>query len=97
MKIEETQILVLSEAVTRWGEESQMGMAIEECAEFIVAARKVSRVGGREVKPDAVTNLIDEIADVIVMMEQMAIIYGHEAVRQRVKFKIDRLKTRLEK
>lgn len=107
MKITESQKLVLSQAIERWGHESQTGMAIEESAElsievllslskFILSARKVSRVGGRAVKPEAEEKLIDEIADVIVMMEQMALIYGYEQVDQRVKFKIDRLKGRLE-
>ena len=88
--------IVLSEALTRWGDESQMGMAIEEAAEFIVALRKCSRVGGREVSADANKAVIDEIADITIMARQMALIFGVAEVDQRIKYKIDRLKTRLE-
>jgi len=104
----DAQQAILMQAIAKWGEESQMGMAIEECGEmlvetnaalsrFIVACRKVSRVGGREVKPEAKEKLIDETADVFVVMRQMAIMLGRDAVNERIAFKIDRLKGRLEK
>jgi hypothetical protein len=90
------QDAVLRQAIEKWGEESQMGMAIEECAEFIVACRKLSRVGGREIKPESMAAFIDEVADVAIMMRQMTIIAGEYTVNERIAFKIDRLKTRLE-
>lgn len=97
MSISQDQSTILAQAIAKWGEESQRGMAIEECAEFIVAARKVSRVGGREIKPQAVENVIDEIADVEIMMHQMGLIYGRDAINERIAFKIERLKGRLGK
>lgn len=82
-------------AVIKWGEESQIGMAIEECAELIVAARKLSRVGGRVVSPTALEAFVDEIADVTIMMRQMALLVGVACVEERIAFKVARLSDRL--
>ena len=90
--------LILSLAIEKWGEDSQIGMAIEECAECIVALRKLSRVGGRDIDSTKVHEaVIDEIADVTIMMRQLAMIFGFASVENRIKYKIERLKVRLEK
>lgn len=86
---------VLKDAIACFGEASQQEMAVEECAEFILAMQKVKRVGGRKIKPDAIPNLISEIADVTIMMRQMALIFGEDAVNAQIEFKINRLKERL--
>ena len=76
-------------ALEKWGPEAQTNMAVEETAEFLNALAKLKR--GR----CSVTDLIDEIADVTIMMEQMALLYGKEEVDIRKSFKINRLKYRL--
>lgn len=86
---------VLFGAVVKWGDESQIGMAIEECAELIVAARKLSMVGGRVVSPTALEAFVDEIADVTIMMRQMALLVGVARVEDRIAFKVARLSDRL--
>lgn len=83
-------------ALEKWGFESQSGMAIEECAEFIVALRKMSRVGGRGLKPDAEAHAQDECADVLFTTMQMAVALGWEKVMERLQFKADRLEQRME-
>lgn len=83
------KIDVLKQAVETFGWESQIEMAIEECAELIDALCKLRR--GR-VGTDAV---ITEIADVQIMMEQLCHIFGFTNVaNERVK-KIARLKRRI--
>ena len=73
-------------------------MAIEECAECIVAMRKLSRVGGRDLDGDVAREaVIDEIADVTIMMRQLAMIFGFAQVENRINQKIERLRKRLEK
>jgi NTP pyrophosphatase (non-canonical NTP hydrolase) len=83
---------IFLKAIHTWGGNAQEMMAIEECSELIKAICKFNRkpTTGKEF-----TDLIDEIADVTIMMRQMAIIVGPERVEERIKFKIERLKKRL--
>lgn len=39
--------------------------------------------------------MIDEIADVMIMMNQMAMIYGEDEVRKRIDVKVNKVKTKL--
>lgn len=75
--------------VARYGPESQWAMALGECGEFI--ALEGRRIQGR-LKP---CDVIDEIADVTIMMRQMALIYGAEKVEARVKYKLDHMVERM--
>ena len=82
---------VFMKALHTWGGEAQENMAIEECSELIKAICKLRRSSGSaELK-----NLIDEIADVTIMMRQMAIAVGEDQVEERIAFKVDRLRERL--
>jgi NTP pyrophosphatase (non-canonical NTP hydrolase) len=76
----------LAEAVQKWGS-FQVDMAIEECAEFIVAAEHFKR--SKE------NNVAEEIADALIMLTQMALMFGEEKVQEIVNQKIERLKYRL--
>lgn len=76
-------------AINKFGLESQKRMAVEEAAELINALMKESR--GRVNDADIIT----EIADVQIMMEQLAIIYGYDKVAQERERKLDRLFTRI--
>ncbi len=77
-------------AIQKWGGKFQGEMAIEECAEFITAIRHFDR--------DKATadDVIEEIADVQIMMEQMAILFGQKKVRAAKRKKLHRLKNRME-
>jgi len=73
--------------INTYGTVSQIDMAIEECSELQKALLKHRR------KPDGNTrkNIIDEIADVQIMLEQLQIIYScKDEVNDRIDFKIDR-------
>ena len=71
-----------------WGEESQLGMLQEECAELIVAVNKLKRN-----KPNAADMFCEELADVQNMINQFKPIYPNfEKVRLE---KLERIKTLL--
>lgn len=72
-------------ALINYTPKSQMEMAEEECAEFIVAMRHFQR--GREGANEAV---LEEIADVIIMMAQMRQQFGALMVDSIIQRKINR-------
>lgn len=76
-------------AVDEWGIDAQASMAEEEAAEFIVASKHYARgkTGANE--------LIDELADLRIMYEQLAMFVGQEDVEERVRVKMNRLRERL--
>ena len=76
--------------ITKFGFDAQKTMAVEECAELINALCKEKR--GRATDEDIIT----EIADVQIMCEQLAIIYGKEKVRQERLRKLLRLHKRIQ-
>lgn len=65
-------------------------MTIEECGELIVALAKY----GRDNNGSTVNDIVDELADVQIMINQMKLIFG--GVEARIKTKLERLKKRLE-
>lgn len=79
----------LERAVDKWGIEAQADMAEEECAEFIAA----SKHHRRDKVP--VEHVIDELADIRIMYEQLALFFGRETVEFRVQEKMDRLRERI--
>lgn len=76
-------------ALGTYGFEAQSRMVDEECAELINALCKYKR--GRANGYDVIT----EIADVMIMCEQMAIHFGKEAVQKEIEDKLSRLEKRL--
>ena len=73
--------------ITTYGAKAQEDIAIEECSELQKAILKNRRNPSEEHRAD----IIDEIADVAVMIEQLKIIYScGKEVADRVDFKIDR-------
>ena len=87
MKYKET----LQKAILQYGYTAQTTMAVEEMAELLNALAKERR--GRATQKDIVT----EIADVTIMMWQLALMYGEQSVEMEIERKIERLKERLEK
>ena len=76
-------------AIVKWGEHAQKMMAVGECGEFL------SEIGREVQGRSSPEKMIDEIADVMIMMNQMAMLYGENEVKERIKVKIDRVKTKL--
>jgi hypothetical protein len=77
-------------AVETWGIDAQADMAEEEAAEFIAASKHYAR---GKVNAD---ELVDELADIRIMQEQLAEFIGRERVEQRIQEKMDRLRERLD-
>ena len=63
---------IYQEAIARWGAESQLRMAQEECGELIAAINRFDR---ERCWPEAVA---EEIADVMITCEQAALLVGED-------------------
>lgn len=81
-------------ALSRYGAQAQITMAFEEMAELQDVLCKFLR--GR-VDGDTLANIAEEIADVGIMLDQMAIEFEVEdAVAEQRSHKVRRLRSRLE-
>jgi len=85
----EGEIKIMQTALDRWGLHAQVGQTVEECAELIVALQKYYRLPNEE----AVKNILDEIADVEMMLAQMRIVFGidDDTLRKRIEYKFEKL------
>lgn len=92
-KEEPTEEDVLKTAIATYGNEAQLCVAMEECAELIQAISKYKRYGSK-----AQEQLAEEIADILIVVEEVKLICGIKD--EQLKFyhdkKIARLKERLE-
>jgi len=75
-----------------WGFEEQSRKAQEECGELIVAISHYLR--GRENAP---AKLVEEIADVYLMLNQLISYFGEDWIMEMVDWKSDRVRKKLEK
>ena len=83
------QLRDLNTIVETYGSDKQEDMAIEECSELIKAILKFRRSNAKD--SDLRDAVIDEIADVQIMLTQLGIIFNCvEEVNERIDFKIDR-------
>lgn len=78
-------------ALTIWGSDAQETMVFEELGELTTALARYKR--GRAMVEDVIT----ELADVTIMCEQMAILFGYEKYKDEIERKLERLKKRLDK
>lgn len=85
----EEEYEVYSQALNKWGAESQTMKLFEEMAELQNAICKYSR------KRNNNYDVATEIADVQIMAEQMSILFGKEIVESEKERKFERLKNRL--
>ncbi len=79
---------VCQQAVQHYGEESRKQLAQEECAELIQAISKDLR-GQKH-------NAEEEIADVLIMIEQLTHIYNNDKIEKYREEKINRLTRMME-
>lgn len=77
------------EAIETWGLPAQIDMAVEECAEVIVALQHLQR--DRTDRED----VIEELADLRIMFEQLRWYFGRDFVDPVVIDKMGRLRERL--
>lgn len=82
--------------IDTWGIEAQSRMAIEEMSELTKELCKIERHKGKEKKCNKIKdNIIEEIADVLICVEQLELYYGKEAVAKAKQEKIQRTLSRL--
>ena len=74
------------EAVDKWGEEAQINMLNEECGELITAVAQFRR--GRTSHHDVMT----ELADVFIMVEQIASMMSYDDFEKELDRKLLKLK-----
>ena len=90
---------VLQKAIDRFGYRTQSDMAIEEMSELTKALLKHRRGCPSGTVNDLRRlreNIVEETADVIVMIAQMIMMYDYRGdVQAEVDFKINRLRERL--
>ena len=92
----ENEIKTMQTALDQWGVNAQVGQAVEECAELIVALQKYIN---RTPQPGMIENILDEIVDVEMMLAQMRLVLGidDDALRERIEYKFERLNQYLRK
>lgn len=88
---QKNKIEIYNTALYNYGIISQQFMLFEEIGELLNAIAKTKR--GRSTKEDIIT----ELADVHIMVEQMALFYGWEDFLKEKELKLNRLKDRLKK
>lgn len=84
---------ILVQAPLQLGHQSQLTKALEELAELTLILTRYNHEPARYLSPDPI---VDEIADVAIMVHQLACIFGKAKVDERIAFKIDRLKQKLD-
>ena len=85
-----TDAEIIAAAVERYGAPKQLDQLCEECAEVIVAVSHMRR--GRIAPAD----IIEELADVEIMLDQMKLIFPEGEWAAHREAKLERLKNRLE-
>lgn len=94
MTTEERRAL-LDRAITAYGAPAQMDMAVEEMAELTKALCKVKRVSCAAEAKAVLENVVEEMADVQIMLDQLRIIFGRSTAEVE-EAKLERLKNRLD-
>lgn len=87
----EEKISIYNDALNNWGYLNQLFMIMEECGELLNVLAKAKRNRANKV------DIITELADVSIMVEQMAFFYGLEDFIIEKERKLQRLKERLTK
>ena len=82
----------IKEIAYHYGYESQREQLIEECAEAILAAQKCKRYGSNE----SFKALCSEVADVLIMAQQMRLLMGAKVIDEIIDKKLNRQLGRIE-
>lgn len=86
---EKERLKLYETAIEKWGIEAQVFMVMEETGEMLNALAKANR--GRVTSEEIIT----ELADVSIMVEQMASYFGWEEFKKEKQRKLKRLGGRL--
>ena len=99
MTMNKQELKIMKQAIEKYGVNNQLAMVQEECAELIQAISKLNRAGnsdhpGRTAKA-AMNNLMEEAADVGIMLDQIRLMYPSHAYDTIRAQKIARLEKRI--
>lgn len=85
---------ILERAITKYGENPQIMMLLEEQSEL---SKEVCKYARGDRSTERVFQVAEEIADVLIMLRQIELICGiqHEVVLEFMQNKLDRLNRRL--
>lgn len=95
---------LLMECIETYGERAQTDMAIEEMSELTKALLKERRIEllpkeermRHEIYERAVEDITEEMADVIIMLSQLTLIFeNREAIQEQITYKQERQRERL--
>lgn len=70
-----------------YGFDSQLNKTIEECGELIKA---ISKYKGNSFKSEYLDNLEEEVADVLIMINQLRILISKPKIDEIIEYKLDR-------
>lgn len=90
---------VLQQAIVTFGEEAQIDIAIEEMSELtkaLLKERRATNYQGSQVAEIAKRDINEEMADVIIMIAQLLIIFDNQNMVQKITDKkVERLSQRI--
>ncbi len=81
---------IYAKTISKWGEKAQYDQAIEECAELIATLQHFAR---GKVDSSAV---VHELADVFLMVGQLAYMFGEEPLHAAIEDKVAKLQLLLD-
>lgn len=84
------QIKTCNCIANHYGKSHQTVKFVEECAEAITAVQKLQQVDNAENCVEAYDNLLEEIADVRIMVEQMIQLHSELAINAIIDRKLKR-------
>lgn len=84
---------ILEKAISTYGREAQTNMMLEEMGELITAINKYRRAYIGAEKSVALANIVEEMADVQIMLDQMRLMFGDTTEQEE--YKVQRLASRL--
>ncbi len=84
------EIAICKEAIQKYGFAKQSRMVMEETGEMLSALAKYPR------NRASIMDVITELADVVIMMEQMAVFFGYDDFIKEKERKLRRLKQNLD-
>lgn len=81
---------ILEKAIDKWGVDAQLNKLEEELVELLLALKHLHKTG-----EDGLNNVVDEIADVYILINQTFNIFDRKKIAERIRYKIKRLDKRI--
>ena len=82
---------ISQQALEKWGFDEQLNMIEEECLELALAIQKLKR----EFSQPRFEAVVDEIADVKIVLASAELMFPIGSINERVDFKMNRLVERI--